>query len=707
MESVDELVEVQTAAVAALEARGVESAGRRSVEVTLIRPGRSANGMEYAEETLRTSLPLWEGAAAFLDHPHALDMTRAGQRSLRDLVGVYDRVRYEDGVRARLTFYPNAAWAYELVSSAVVDRAAGRAVADIGVSADMRVLRRRAAEGWVVDRITKVVSADLVFQPSAGGSFDRVVESVSRGGDGMTVVDGKQNGEAIDAGAEMVGVGAAGGRGSAVEVRGEGQTGAGVATRESLPREAVGRPANGRSDGVREGVDEAVERISARLDVELGRVAEARKATCRELLGLKLAASELPEAARAMVRGEFEDRVFEADELETRIASLKSMLGEVFGGAVVTGSGAERPRASVGLTALDKVQAALDRLFDLPLPDALSGVPRLSGIREAYVALTGDARFTGRPDWESAVVREANEVTTSVLANALANSMTKRITADYAAQPKWWEPIVIKTGISDFKQQQRIHLNDFAALSTVAENAAYTNLAWGDVRETYTPAKRGNLVVVTMESIVNDDTHAITRVPRKLAAAGVATVNEFVAGLFTANGGAGSALADTFNVFDAVNHQGNAGTAAMSVTTLQTALIALLKMTNSAGKRLGLVGRYLLVPPDLFFVAKTVLESVNLPGGANNDVNPVRGALVPISVPNWTDSNNWYVLCDPAQIEMIELGFLNGRQEPELIVQDQPQNGSVFTNDAISWKVRHVFGGGWLDYRGGYGAIVA
>jgi hypothetical protein len=142
------------------------------------------------------------------------------------------------------------------------------------------------------------------------------------------------------------------------------------------------------------------------------------------------------------------------------------------------------------------------------------------------------------------------------------------------------------------------------------------------------------------------------------------------------------------------------------VAAIQAALVALLKMTSSAGKRLGLVGRYLLVPPDLYFVARTVLESVNLPGTANNDVNPVRGALVPVSVPNWTDSSNWYVLCDPAQIEMLELGFLNGREEPELIVQDHPQAGSVFTNDALSWKVRHVFGGGWLDYRGAYGAIV-
>jgi hypothetical protein len=53
---------------------------------------------------------------------------------------------------------------------------------------------------------------------------------------------------------------------------------------------------------------------------------------------------------------------------------------------------------------------------------------------------------------------------------------------------------VIRTVISAFKQQQRIHLNDFASQSAAPENDAYTTLAWGDTRETYTPAKRGNLV---------------------------------------------------------------------------------------------------------------------------------------------------------------------------------------------------------------------
>ena len=37
-----------------------------------------------------------------------------------------------------------------------------------------------------------------------------------------------------------------------------------------------------------------------------------------------------------------------------------------------------------------------------------------------------------------------------------------------------------------------------------------------------------------------------------------------------------------------------------------------------------------------------------MPGSNNNDVNPIHGALTPVSVPNWVDANNWYVLADPA-----------------------------------------------------------
>jgi hypothetical protein len=78
-----------------LEAVIIEDAqGGHVVEVTIARPGVSQNGYIYSESVLREGTSLWNGAPAFLDHPTALDLTRAGSRSLRDLVGVYEGAVY-------------------------------------------------------------------------------------------------------------------------------------------------------------------------------------------------------------------------------------------------------------------------------------------------------------------------------------------------------------------------------------------------------------------------------------------------------------------------------------------------------------------------------------------------------------------------------------------------------------------------------------
>ena len=84
-----------------------------------------------------------------------------------------------------------------------------------------------------------------------------------------------------------------------------------------------------------------------------------------------------------------------------------------------------------------------------------------------------------------------------------------------------------------------------------------------------------------------------------------------------------------------------------------------------------------------------------------------QGAVEPISVAQFTDVTDYYLICDPADIESIEIGFVGGKEEPELLMQDAPLLGQVFTNDQMSFKVRWEFGGGWLDYRGAFWAQVA
>ncbi len=382
----------------------------------------------------------------------------------------------------------------------------------------------------------------------------------------------------------------------------------------------------------------------------------------------------------------------------------------------VHGHGAAR--AEVGLDGAARgraaVQVALDRLFGVQEADddpdwqllRRAGVqaPRWTSLREAYTQITGDAGVTGFLQPHLSIVREANEVTTSVLNFALLNSMTKRLVQDYAGQPQDWRRFCVVRAIRDYKSQDRIRLHDFGSLSTVAEGAAYTNLPWDDSRETYSPAKKGNLVVVTREAILNDDLDAIRKIPTKLAIAAGITMNEFVYNLFTSN----PTLSDGSKVFDdgVQTSHGNRGTTALSSTSLQAAITAMMKQTNSAGKRLNLRPRYLLVPPDLLFTALTIVNSTLVPGSNNNDTNVLKGAVEPISVAQFTDATDWYLIADPAQIESIEIGFVGGREAPDLLLQDAPTAGMVFTNDQISFRVRWEFGGGWLDYRGAYWAQV-
>lgn len=713
----------ETTLIDTREAEIADEAGH-IVEVTIARPGVSANGYIYTPAVLAEAAPLWNGAPAFLDHPTALDQTRAGGRSLRDLVGVYEGASYERGrgIRARLRLAANDHGAFETIREAIAARAAGRTAAPVGISADWRLLKSPAPRGpggrprWNVHSIVAVNSGDLVIRPSAGGSFDRILEAAGpaeleyepaallaggmvQAGPGGSERRKENGGSTMQPKNEGVWIGA---REGAEYAALSGETAGVVATPASSGSAGAGAPGDSALSTQNSALGDAVEAALRPVKLQLAAAT----------LEARLGAARLPAPAVEQLRGQFAGRVFEAGELDGAIRGMRAMLGEIFGQQSIRGAGSVLDSGvAQGITPLDKVQAAFDRLFGLPVADALANVPRLSGIREGYILITGDKFFDGRYHWENSVVREANETTTTVMANVVLNSMTKRLVADYQGQSRWWEPLATRVALADLKRQDRILLNDFGSLASVGEAAAYATVAWDDGKESYTPSKVGNIVSVTLEMFINDDLHAVRRIPSKLAQAATVTVNETVAALFTANGGVGPAMADTHDVFDAANHQGNLLTTMttdeLQSTSLEAAMTVLEKMTNSAGKRIGVIGRYLLVPADLRWTAMQLTRSQLLPGSPNNDINPLAGEIVPIVVPQFTNAHNWYLVADPRQIECIEVGFLNGREEPELLMQDSPSAGTVFTNDEISYKVRHIYGAGVLDYRGLCGAVPA
>ena len=59
----------------------------------------------------------------------------------------------------------------------------------------------------------------------------------------------------------------------------------------------------------------------------------------------------------------------------------------------------------------------------------------------------------------------------------------------------------------------------------------------------------------------------------------------------------------------------------------------------------------------------------------------------------------WMLIADPMDIEGLTVGYFNNKREPEILLQDQPTVGNVFTNDQIKYKVKFRFGATITDYR--------
>ena len=61
------------------------------------------------------------------------------------------------------------------------------------------------------------------------------------------------------------------------------------------------------------------------------------------------------------------------------------------------------------------------------------------------------------------------------------------------------------------------------------------------------------------------------------------------------------------------------------------------------------------------------------------------------------------------KLPVIEIGFLDGQQDPELFMQDMPNVGSMFSNDQLTYKIRHIYGGNVLvdGFKGTTKAVVA
>jgi hypothetical protein len=331
--------------------------------------------------------------------------------------------------------------------------------------------------------------------------------------------------------------------------------------------------------------------------------------------------------------------------------------------------------------------------------------------------LSGDYELTGQfhPDR----VYLAN-VTTSTMAGLVANRLNKVVINMFQQYEQWWAPGATIRDFNSLQDVRWITLGGVGELPTVAEGAAYTEMTWDDQTETDSFKKKGGYLGITLETIDKDDTARVMAAPRALAQAAWLTLGKAIAEVFTANSGYGPAMSDTNYLFDSSNHS-NQGSTALSFSAWETTKIAMMKYTEvNSSERLGALTRprLLWVPIDLENTALEILAAgeghpndadyrVNAEAAATDLVarlNSARDRV--ITVPFWTDTNDWVAQADPNMYPGLGLAFRYGRT-PEIFSVADPRAGLMFTNDTMPIKVRFFFAVGPTDWRAWYKHLVS
>ncbi|MBI1206804.1 MAG: hypothetical protein GC191_05890 [Azospirillum sp.] len=339
-----------------------------------------------------------------------------------------------------------------------------------------------------------------------------------------------------------------------------------------------------------------------------------------------------------------------------------------------------------------KVARMLDALFDPADRSVIS-------IREAYVQITGDSRFTGNVrSCDQGLLRES--LGSQSFADVLGDSISRMMIRDYNTTGIYdvWRDLVRIVPVSDFRTQERVRFGGYGDLPGVAEGEPYMSLdSPTDEKATYAATKRGGTEDITLEMITNDDVGVVVDVPRKLARAAKRTLSKSVLDFLTNN----PVIYDGVALFHA--DHGNLGTAALSSTSVGVGRKAMRSQTEKdSGERLGIGPRFLWVPDELEETAFNLFRrSTNLDA---DFVQSLQLAVRPVWC--WSDTNDWCLSADTNDVPVIEVGFLKGQQEPELFVQDSPTSGSLFSNDIITYKIRHIYGGAVIDFRGLYKGAV-
>lgn len=280
--------------------------------------------------------------------------------------------------------------------------------------------------------------------------------------------------------------------------------------------------------------------------------------------------------------------------------------------------------------------------------------------------------------------------TTSDFPGILANVVNKTLRKAYEEAPNSYEFMVNEVDVSDFKPISRVQLGDGPQLEKVPESGEIKRGTFGDSAETYQVQTFAKIIGVTRQVIVNDDMNALARIPEAFGKAGKSLISDSVWGLII-NGTVGATMFDGTSLFTTAH--GNISTISGGIQA------ALSDMRQKMKNQMGTSGRYLNLQPKYLLVgtgreteAEGVVSPLIMAQQASN-VNTFARTLQIVAEPR-LPAGAFYLVADPAQIDLIEVAYLQGQRG---IYSEQRMGFDV---DGMEIKARLDFGVKALDWRG-------
>ncbi len=284
---------------------------------------------------------------------------------------------------------------------------------------------------------------------------------------------------------------------------------------------------------------------------------------------------------------------------------------------------------------------------------------------------------------------------TSDFPGLLGDTARRAVLRGYEEAEEQVDQFTRPVSVPDFKPTSLVGLGAFSDLLVVPEGGEFKYGTFSEQSQSMRLVTFGRLFSITRQAIINDDLGIFSDVPRKMGQAARRTVAKAVFNLINSN----PILADGFALFSAAH--GNLLTAsAISTTSVDTMRVAMARQKDSDGNTIRVPMKSLLTPIALGGLARTVRESQTEVSGSKNLTTPniVRNTFDVVDDGRLDDASAtaWYGVANPAFIDGIVIGYLDGNQTPYM----EQEEG--FTVDGVAWKVRLDAAPAIADYRGIY-----